>query len=288
MTWQEELKGLITNYWKIILVGIGLYALTIAGCICMTTIFNDLSTSGEIKRYEAMVEAAEKEVEAAELEVERVTRILNKYGDGKVDVAQLGLENEALNEQLNTAKDKISELEKMIQDYETNKQELEDTIAQLEIDKAIESNKSDIDDKSDNLNSDKYNSDNQIGTYSEFISLDDDCVSNIVRVVQKVNGVEIKPNKKLDIQSLVGPIRGDKFVMDDNDYPMGVEYAIDAIYRAIADAGLAVLAVDFDSSGRAYVDQGTEFMIKNDSDSAVTIQCYYMRGKLTVNIIKGK
>ena len=132
-----------------------------------------------------------------------------------------------------------------------------------------------------------------IGVYVTYLRLDDDCVSNLLNAIQKIDGTTISPNGTLEFNSLAGPYtsqNGYVFVPNNanastnGDYSLGVEELTHAIYNCALYANLSVSDYSLNNAGMAFVDNTNNLVIKSNVNERITITCSYNRGYLEVGL----
>lgn len=129
--------------------------------------------------------------------------------------------------------------------------------------------------------------------YNTYIRLDDDCISNIINAVSKIDGTSIKAGGTFDFNEIAGPYstsNGYTFIPKDangsssGDYSIGVEELVHSIYTCALNGGLAVKEYSLNNAGMAYVDNATNFKFENNTGRTCQISCKFNKGYLEVYI----
>ena len=230
-----------------------MFILAILATYLITDTLADIGNRGEEIRLGVEVENIQKENTALRTENERLNRKLEQYkGTYTEDIMT---ENAKLENDLVLANERIAELE-----------------AQLA-----------------NLNQINGGDYEVIGAYDAYISLDDDCTTNLITAMNLVNGTSIRSGKTKSIAGILGSYRDSGYVLGLNpnepEYASGVEYLTNGIYMSTISANLQVMRKYVNAQGFVYVTPENDLIIKNNSDNEVKIKCGYDRGHLSVTIL---
>ena len=226
----------------------------------MTSVFTEIKTTGENKNLTIKLEKAESEIISLKDENEKLLEKIEKNkiagaGDYENKIA-------VLETKLTEANNKIKDLEAELKNIGNSTDE------------------------------NKYGSDTDtvIATSTEQIWLDDDCVSNIIKAIQLLDGSVIKASSNFSVYSKIGTYSGRGYVTGisglwDSTYADGVEYLIDMVYRTGLRAGLQMDDPSILYNGKVYVDDSNNLNIRNNTDKDITIQCGFHNGVMTVSFV---
>lgn len=132
---------------------------------------------------------------------------------------------------------------------------------------------------------------NILGMYTTYVRLDDDCVSNLITAVSKLNGAKIEPKAICSFNSICGPYtaqNGYVFIpfnangSSDGDYSIGVEELSHALYTCALSAKLQISSYGLNNAGMAYVDNSRDLEIQSNLSSNIFVKATYNQGYLEV------